>query len=120
MTKKEKFKKIIDFLGKLKSSQFNYRAFVQEFDEKNKCGTVCCVAGWFPAIFPKNFKWVNRNSMNSVDEKRIKFLGIDDKLNWALFYGDKEEQEGLGLPITNLNSNLKQVIKLFKAYYKTI
>jgi len=47
-----------DALAVLDDSAFHFSDFVTEYDQENKCGTVCCAAGHLPAIDPENWKWV--------------------------------------------------------------
>lgn len=52
---KQRIQKIIDFLETLKPDQFSLDVIVKE--SKNACGTICCIYGWFPRIFPEEFSW---------------------------------------------------------------
>jgi hypothetical protein len=126
MTKQEKFAKIIEFLKGLKPEQFRYDDIVAEYDKSNNCGTVCCVLGWFPAIFPTNYSWANSEFgdwmrvVNTVfpTEMLESFLDIPSTHETALFYGGTKCQLELGLPIVKISGNLSQVIHLFEEYYR--
>jgi hypothetical protein len=119
MTKREKFLAIIEFLEKLDESQFDYGDFVSKTDD-NGCGTVCCVAGWFPAIFPNDFKWESKVFTGIIETNgnysRTDFLEIDGSFDLALFFGEEFYQIDLNLPITDSESKLPEVIHLFKTY----
>lgn len=42
----------------IKPKDFNFRWFVSEYDEENKCGTICCLWGWEPKFgVLKDVKW---------------------------------------------------------------
>lgn len=60
MTKKEVIQerrdKLLDFMRNLPAEKFKIDSVVLEIN-KNQCGTVCCVEGWLPAVFPGSFKW---------------------------------------------------------------
>lgn len=49
--------KLASFLQKLKPEKFDIDRVVEEWDEKKHCGTVCCAAGWTPAVFPRLVEW---------------------------------------------------------------
>ena len=131
MDRKEKFEKIIAFLETLDEQQFNYEVYVTDFDKETNCGTVCCVGGWFPRIFPEDFQWIgslgkdrlyvkgNREDFDqTVKESIQEFLEISEFIYQALFHGMIPRQIKLGLPKTNIYSNLSEVIHLFKEYKK--
>ena len=47
---------ILNKVKTLKEEEFTFSTFVKE--SKNGCGTICCVAGWFPKWFPNSpFRW---------------------------------------------------------------
>ena len=56
---KQNVEKLITFLQKLPDEKFNFSNLVTEYTgvDDHRCGTVCCAYGWFPEIFPKDFKW---------------------------------------------------------------
>lgn len=132
MDRKEKFEKIIAFLETIYESQFNYQVYVTAFDECTDCGTVCCVGGWFPKIFPEDFEWVLSLAKNrlyvemigqpfsdSTSDSIQEFLEISQFIYEALFCGIIPRQISLGLPKTSLESaSLPEVIHLFKEYKK--
>jgi hypothetical protein len=45
--------KIIQEPGK----RFDFSSYVSEWDDQHKCGTICCMVGWIPAIRPDLAKW---------------------------------------------------------------
>lgn len=86
----------------LKESEFDYSYLVSEFDEEKKCGTVCCVAGWYPKWYPESgFRWVvtNKNwpsmrnnhysydSYNCIYQALSDFHGVSQYIVKILFYG---------------------------------
>lgn len=88
----------IDQLEKLKPKQFDYSLYVSNYSKRHKCGTVCCVAGWYPKWFPESeLEWVydEMGYINLYDKSREydtdEMLGIyhdlsNDIINF-LFYG---------------------------------
>lgn len=54
--------KTVEFMQQLKPSQFNYQQWVTKGE--SGCGTVCCIAGWYPKYRP------------------------DSGLVWSSFYGN--------------------------------
>lgn len=59
MTKETAIKRLESTLMRLMSlneDSFYYATYVNQF--AGECGTVCCVAGWYPEWFPESgFKW---------------------------------------------------------------
>ncbi len=53
-TYKARREKMCAFLRTLKPEQFNIYFFKRE----TECGSVCCIAGWCPSVFPDRFKFV--------------------------------------------------------------
>lgn len=61
MQKVNKNLKIIldKFKQEVSKDQFRFSHMVTEFDTENNCGTICCIVGWFPKLFPNSgFIWV--------------------------------------------------------------
>jgi hypothetical protein len=48
----ERLDATIEKIKTLKPEQFNYNAYVT--NEKDGCGTTCCIAGWYPVWFPES------------------------------------------------------------------
>jgi hypothetical protein len=91
----ERLKATIEKLKQLEPNKFYYGNFVTE--SNGGCGTVCCVAGWYPEWFPESgLKWqVFNNDMcaqmrNSIEvnELLLKYHGLGREFIGALFYGD--------------------------------
>lgn len=59
MTKqgKQRLRQLIEFIRELPDDKFDFSTLVSKLDE-NECGTVCCAAGWLPAAFPEDWKYV--------------------------------------------------------------
>lgn len=54
----QRLKDTIDKAKELEPHQFNLENWVTEYNYKNNCGTVCCIAGWYPKWFPEaGLKW---------------------------------------------------------------
>ena len=56
-TQRKRLEKLIGFLKVLDRKKFDFGNVVRIWDDKHKCGTVCCAMGWTPAIFPGLVKW---------------------------------------------------------------
>lgn len=52
-TKIKRLEDTIKMVENLKDEEFYFGDFVKEGDAKNVCGTICCVAGWYPKYFPE-------------------------------------------------------------------
>ena len=104
MEKKLVVKRLKDTLKKLKElekAKFSYHRFVESYD--GFCGTVCCVAGWYPKWFPEsNLTWRKFHSSFMPGFVDLEFLegqicealtihhGISHELVQVLFYGDTD------------------------------
>lgn len=109
-----------------KKRMFNYAIFVEELktDESGtvkECGTICCVAGWYPQWFKNcGLEYTNtyddiRSSIgDSIEDALKRYHKLSTPIIDALFYGNEDEQEDLGLPFTDLDSKLSKVIQLFE------
>jgi len=102
MEKKLVVKRLKDTLEKLKELEeenFSYNRFVKSDD--GFCGTVCCVAGWYPKWFPEaNLIWRRcpyypmkyfvdlEFSGGTIYEALSLYHGISEELAQVLFYGD--------------------------------
>jgi hypothetical protein len=95
MDKIEKFdlnflKLVRSKMDELKEEEFNFLELVSHYDIINDCGTVCCIAGWFPKWFPKNFKWDIYNSVNYIDNDSRIFYFLKHHYSYEildLFFG---------------------------------
>jgi hypothetical protein len=117
----------IDKLKELDPSKFNYSHFIDEYDADKGCGTVCCVAGWYPTWFPlAHLRYlVSFGEVELISElgdpvdiqsALISFHGLGSVLVRALFYGDADEAIGIEeLSSDDMRSaELKDVIKRFE------
>ena len=92
----------IDNLKKLNPKRFNYSNFVNEGLVRggNICGTVCCVAGWYPRWYGEEsgLKYThidevslttldNKISAEDISEVLVKYHDIRSSLIEILFYG---------------------------------
>lgn len=141
MTKAQVLKRLNATLKKLialPDNKFYYSDFVRRskvVDRKTgeTCGTVCCVAGWYPAWFPDaGLVWKDHglhsveesDSYDDISEAMQKYHGIGYNLTQVLFYGQKEEfytnkfdrnlltiELGIG---ETYKIPKKEVVKLFK------
>ena len=127
--KKLRIKRLEDTIEKLKtlkSSEFDYSSFVSKYE--GDCGTVCCVAGWYPKWFPElGLKWIIENNVlyltksgvydiscdlmewHKISSNEIKFLFFGDTYNYTI--------DGIEFYIRNSsNNNLEGVIKIFEEF----
>ncbi len=84
-------------LKELPNSNFNYGDFVKRKKTIDgvTCGTVCCVAGWYPKWFPKSGLTWDQFGLSApegadVSDMLMKHHGISNDLVSVLFYGQKE------------------------------
>lgn len=81
-----------DLLLKLRPRQWDYTHLVAETDARQRCGTVCCAAGWLPAVFPRSWVWVGGGEVGrlSVANRRHQsiheWFGITYEVSTALFF----------------------------------
>jgi hypothetical protein len=110
LTKKEvisRLQKTLKNLKELPSRSFNYGNFVsksKKLKDGSTCGTVCCVAGWYPKWFPEaGLIWYDHTLeakstpkenldgySNDINITLAKYHGISFQLVDILFYGQKE------------------------------
>lgn len=109
--------KILEKIKTLKEEEFDFSDYVSRCNKK-KCGTVCCVVGWFPKWFPKSgFTWKERqliepDEYDSVTEALIDIIGIPRKWIDCLFMGHVNPIPEL--PRTYLHSTLSEVIDVWE------
>lgn len=73
----ERLEATIKMLRQLKTEEFCYESLVDK--EDGDCGTVCCVAGWYPKYFPEHgFEWTRRK------HARLMATGVDSHFPTAL------------------------------------
>lgn len=148
MTKKlvlERLQATIDNLRSLPNSKFSYEVFVDQYDSKKECGTVCCVAGWYPKWFPKSgLIWEDdtlsvKSRDKEIDTVLKKHHGLSKELISILFYGqertinyrfklpkakknimvDNSASFSLGLENRDYSSKT-EVLEMFKYVYELI
>lgn len=119
MTTVEKLELILsEFKEQISPEQFGFKRFVTEWDEENNCGTVCCIAGWFPKLFPNSGFYWEKDDQNlhtetglSVERHLIELLGLTTEEIDYLFYGASEYfDEVLDYELTN-KSSYQEVIE---------
>lgn len=79
--------KLILFIEDLPRKQFDYRDFVSRFEIKpsgHVCGTICCAAGWMPAVF-RQFTW--RDSLPNTPFGFDYSKDVTDQYNRRAFFG---------------------------------
>lgn len=60
-----RFKKIIDFVKEIPEEHFDMSEILQNIknhpwsDLENHCGSVGCVVGWLPKIFPNHYEYIS-------------------------------------------------------------
>jgi hypothetical protein len=104
MEKKEILKRLwatIKKLVNLPDENFKYNLYVTKGDVDKGCGTVCCVAGWYPKWFPESgLKWrliddgYNRSvTLGYWEDLKIDILsdyhGLSLNIIYFLFYGNR-------------------------------
>lgn len=90
----------ITMLHSLEPEQFDYSEFVRKGEIYNNkpCGTVCCVAGWYPLYFPKaNLQWKAMEDRvelreeymgrRTIKNRLIKYHGLHEDIISFLFWG---------------------------------
>lgn len=114
---------VADFLQGLNHESFNYSKVVDQWSDDNECGTVCCAMGWFPAIFPEDFKWRSRNGIGVIFSGKegvrlmsmaltAEYFGVSIMLAGSLFLGD-----GFEYVILSSDENKRQEIERIMLYY---
>lgn len=92
------------FVENIPDAQFKYDKYVTKYDAKHGCGTICCIVGWLPEIFPTIFKWAQvgvnyvvkiRQAPNYDFHRHVqRFFGINANVYGYIFEGreliDKE------------------------------
>jgi hypothetical protein len=62
----------------IKPEEFRFNEFVSKFDKESGCGTMCCIAGWFPKYFPNSgFYWKE----NNYEDQKIPALLVNKVTN---------------------------------------
>jgi hypothetical protein len=102
--------------------QFRYDLYVSRYDAKDKCGTICCIAGWLPAIFPTVFKWLQVGTgfivkihgwpTKSFTSQIRRFFGLNKNTYSYLFEGKalmSREGKVLRPAVKNIRSTSKLV-----------
>lgn len=106
LTKKQVISRLqmtLDKLKELPSRNFKYENYVsksKELKDGSTCGTVCCVAGWYPAWFPKaGLIWAEHTlkskscsnyysyDSDAITKNLANYHGISEDLVNVLFYG---------------------------------
>lgn len=123
MTPVEKLELILEKVKTLKPEQFVFSDFVYDYDGQNGCGTVCCIAGWFPKFFSKSgFIWEHGDLKSKIFESKRscdiqKHLSqlLNLPINWIeyLFFGDSE-RPNRSLPYLAEDADLARVIYVWE------
>lgn len=116
MAPKEKVQLVLDkFKKNIKPKQFAFSQYVSEFDYENICGTVCCIAGWFPKLFPNSgFKWdeeyesIIHDSGKNIIDSLSNLLDINLRLVEYLFIGSYDIHDDA--PQLNEYSSYEEVV----------
>ncbi len=121
MEKQEKIDKLkakLAHMKQLDESQFNYSIYINKNDPDTKCGSVCCVAGWYPVWFKdKGFFYqetiihdikhlypchVNHKANGTRSILKL-YHGVSNHVIAVLFYG--HDSLGFGKPNTPIISS---------------
>jgi hypothetical protein len=113
----------LDKLKELPEELFFYRTFVKTYNEKNQCGTVCCVAGWYPFWFPESgLIWspktngiLNTNDGNHIEDKLVSFHKLDEDVILDLFYAQNtfRYKNGFSIAVISFDSKKSEVEQRF-------
>lgn len=121
-------KLILDkFKETIKPDQFNFSTYVAYGQPELNCGTVCCILGWFPLLFPNSGitwkkDWADRVTIALNDEiidmlsdivpHICDLIGTDDEeIIRYLFFG---QQYIRGLPNIGLESSYDEVVEAWE------
>jgi hypothetical protein len=118
-------------LHNLKDNEFRYNTFVSRCDDKQTCGTTCCVAGWYPHYFPKSdLLWRPTEMGNLRLEGKNMYIegalelyhGLSNAIIAALFYGDelRVEKKVVLKDDVDMESTLSDVIHRFEVVINLI
>lgn len=122
----------IDNLKKLKPNQFKYDNFVSEIDPDTKCGTVCCVMGWYPQWYKMGFVYDKKGfleideevkeaqEVNTNSDLLRMYHGISNDLIEAMFYANERCQDQFGLPFNDWEADLTDITDLFEVVLSKI
>lgn len=135
----QRLKATIDKMETLSESQFNYLNIVTKFDFQENCGTVCCVAGWYPVWFPKEgFQYeiiYSDSDIAGFDIVQVvdgipysgggqidlcEYHGLSLSIIQTLFYGETLLAENEVLVENDIENNLDTVIRVFKRVYELL
>jgi hypothetical protein len=104
---------------KLAHKKFGFYSFNSLFKEADKCGTIGCMAGELPALFPEDWSW-NFNFIElkgscylSTIEQLAFFFGLTKLETQHLFYPGRQFAEE---PQLKNYSTKAQVVKNFKKF----
>lgn len=53
---RNRLRKLAEGLAFIPDERFNLESWMTEAAAQMKCGTVCCVGGWCPKFFPKEWR----------------------------------------------------------------
>lgn len=93
----KRLEKAIDILeNKIKDEEFRYSSFVSDFDYEHNCGTVCCLAGWYPKYVPESgLRWNKKNEIYDTLVSKTK--------SWETIDIDKDLSNYHGLSLAAIN-----------------
>lgn len=126
----ENLEKILGKVKQLQPHEFDFSKYITKFDFENKCGTVCCVLGYFPKWFP------NCGVAYNTKDRICTLEGLNDDVgfithlslligisrDWIeyLFYAEQCQEEGF--PKLRADSSLEEVtraLELVIEYFKS-
>ena len=125
ISSRNRLTQLVKKMSSVEEQQFDYSTYVKTFNRKHNCATIACLAGWLPAVFPKEFKWVNQmgsyypyaiNNFVYKDVERDirKFFFLNKELYDTIFVGKGLTVNGYVLmkPTKKLSSvTLKTALK---------
>lgn len=123
--------KLIEFLEKLPRRKFDFSKVVAKGKQNGHyCGTVCCAAGWLPAIFPRLVKWtppdenlkayiaLRKQGVQTFSEVTESVFGMNYETAEYLFLPDKQRYVDSRLTSLPDTATPKQVARMLRAYLK--
>lgn len=123
----ERLKATREKMNTLRPKEFFYGSFVHRND--GECGTVCCIAGWYPKWFPASgLRWVRYGNnlldlvgTSGVADNLMRYHEIGFHLCGTLFFGDSLKlKDGTFIPFTPDDAPLSVVKKLWDRIIKEI
>lgn len=119
---KTRLLKMADFLDTLTEDQFRFTIVRGEC----KCGTVGCISGWMPSVFPQFVQWHEEDRSFTVNGSHAPYGEGEFDLAFMDVFGVSEEdaealtrpyrQDDIGLPPLGSDAKPHQAASMLRAY----